>query len=205
MRRGRRRRSRRAAPCVGVVDRDRLVGAVSARQDERRAEIGAEEMVERRVGEHQPEPGRPRRDGRRERRIRVAAQEHDRPGRQVQQRPLLCGDRGQRVGLGGQHRERLLFAVLARAQPGDRVLVARVAGEVIAAEPLDGDDAPVAQQPPTASSSGTTAAARRRDSRSALRGSGGRPGPRTRAGSRRRAEPGHRRVRAGRRALCGRS
>ena len=134
------------APCVGVVDRDRLVGAVSAREDERRAEIGAEEMVQRRVGEHQPEPGRARRDGRCERRIRVAAQEDDRPGRQVRAAPAPLQRPGQRIGLGGEHCERLLFAVLARPQPGDRVLVARCTGEVIAADPLDGDDGPVEQQ-----------------------------------------------------------
>ena len=135
------------APCVGVVDRDRLVGAVPAREDERRAEVGTEEVVQRRVGEQQSDPGRVGRDGRCERRIRAAAQEDDRPGRRLQQRPLLRGDRGKRIRLGGEHGERLLLAVLARPQAGDGGLVAGSTGEVVAADPLDGDDGPAEQQP----------------------------------------------------------
>ena len=44
-----------------VSERDRLVGAVAARQDDRPAECVEQQMVERRVGEHQPEPRRARR------------------------------------------------------------------------------------------------------------------------------------------------
>ena len=62
-----------------VVVGDRLVGAVAARQHERPAEVGEQEVVERRVREHHAEPGAAGRDGCRDRRAVAPAQEHDRP------------------------------------------------------------------------------------------------------------------------------
>ena len=44
-------------PSLAVLERDRLIGDVSARQHERTAEIGREQVVEGRVREHDPEPG----------------------------------------------------------------------------------------------------------------------------------------------------
>ena len=74
------------------------------------------------------------------------------------------------------------------ASAGARLLlVVGVACEVVAAEPLDGQDPAAragARPPPRAAS---TAAARTRGRRSARRGTAGRTGPRTRAGSRRRS------------------
>ena len=52
-------------PSVVVVERDRLVRDVSARQHERAADVGREQVVQRRVREHDAEPRRPRRDRRR--------------------------------------------------------------------------------------------------------------------------------------------
>ena len=46
--------------------------------------------------------------------------------------------------------ERLVAAALSAAQLGDRALVAGVAGQVVAADALDGEDAAVAQQLPGA-------------------------------------------------------
>ena len=61
----------------------------------------------------------------------------------VSSAPASGVDVGERAG-GGEvadhHRERLVAPPLARAQRRDRALVGRVAGQVVAAEPLDRDD-----------------------------------------------------------------
>ena len=123
-----------------VVERDRLVGAVAARHHERAADVGAEQVMERRVREHQAEPRRcPARPtaatgapSRRAARARSAAP------RDREQRALLGVEtRASASGSARHHGERLLLAVLARAQPRDGGLVGRVAGEVVAAEALD--------------------------------------------------------------------
>ena len=62
-----------------VGDRDGLVGAVAARQHERPARVGHEEMVERRVGEHHAELRRPRRHRPRDHGPVASRQENDRP------------------------------------------------------------------------------------------------------------------------------
>ncbi len=197
--RGRRRRSRRAAARVLVLEGDRLVRDVAAGQHERAVEVRREQVVERRVREHaRRATATPARPTAATGAPVPPAHEHDRARGRAQQLELRGRDLGERLGRGRHHGERLLLAVLARAQPRDRLLVARVAGEVVAAEPLDGEDRAVAQQRPPPPRAASRAAARRRDSRSARRGSGGRAGPRTRAGSRRTARSGHRRVRAGR-------
>ena len=54
------------------------------------------------------------------------------------------------VQVGHHDRERLVAAALSAAQLGDRALVAGVAGQVVAADALDGEDAAVAQQLPGA-------------------------------------------------------
>ena len=102
-----------------------------------------------------------------------------------------------RRGVGGHQREWLVLAVLARAQLRHRVLVLGQAGEVEAAEPLDGDDRALPERPRCRldrigrarvvdrSRRPRTRAARAGRSqgrRSAGRGSAGPPGPRTRRG-----------------------
>ena len=122
---------------------------------------------------------------------RAARREHDRAVAAGEQRRLLVGQRDERARRGHvahHHRERLVLAVLARAQRGDRGLVRRQAGEVVAADALDRDDprrraaprprraAPRrrSRRPAAAAGSGRTPG-----TRWAARGSAGRPGPRT--------------------------
>ena len=58
------------------------------------------------------------------------------------------GERRGRVDVVDHDRERLVAAVLALAQRRDRVVVGRVAGQVVAADALDRDDRSNRQQPP---------------------------------------------------------
>ena len=135
-------------PRLLVVEGDRLVGAVAARHDERNADVGAEQVVQRRVREHQPRAtasrARPR--------AAIAepsppAHEHDRARRRAEQLALLAASRSaSAAGSAAHHGERLLLAVLALTQASDRVLVGRVAGEVAAAEALHRDDRAVAER-----------------------------------------------------------
>ena len=129
---------------VIVAERDRLVGHVAARHHERAGgEIGQQQVVQRRVGEHQPELGRARSDGGSHRRARDSRRQHDRALDGLEQPPLLGPERDERargVRVGDHQRERLVLAVLATAQRGDGTLVGGVAGEMEAAESLDRDD-----------------------------------------------------------------
>ncbi len=102
--------------------------------------------MQRRVGQHQPQPGGAGRDRGSERRPLASPHEHDRACCALEQRLFLRRELGQRARVVRHHRERLLLAELARPQACDSLLVCRVAGEVIAAEPLHGHDAPVAEQ-----------------------------------------------------------
>ena len=175
-------------PGVLVVDRDRLVGAVAARHHERHADVVAEQVVERGVGEHQPEPRRPARRPT-ARRERPPAARRARSGASTPRSSASSSavSSASVVRARRHHGERLLLAQLPRAQAGDGLLVGRVAGEVVAAEALHREDPPLAaggRRPPRAAAS---AAGRSRGRRSARRGSGGRRDPRTRGGRRRRA------------------
>ena len=110
--------------------------------------------VQRRVGEHDAEVRviaarrhrrQPVRSGRRR-------QQHDRPLRAGQQ-PRATARRRRRsaraVARSAHHDgERLVAAPLSPSQLGDRVLVGRVAGQVVSADALDREDPAVAQQPP---------------------------------------------------------
>ncbi len=64
---------------LGVLVRDRLVGAVSARQHERPSEVRGKEVVERRVGKHHAEPRHPGCDRLGHRCIRPAPDQDDWP------------------------------------------------------------------------------------------------------------------------------
>ena len=126
---------------------DRLVAGVAARQHQRAAGIGQQQVVQRRVGEHHAELGDPGRDGRGDARSRPARREHDRPrgphSSSSSAAPSSTSRRAARRR--GHQRERLVLARFARPQRGDGALVVGAAGEMEAADALDGDDPPAAQ------------------------------------------------------------
>ena len=144
---------------VVVAVGDRLVGDVAARHHERHADVGEQQVVQRRVRQHHAEVAAERgaTDGAPPARVRrrrgASTIGRVAPG---EQRRLLVRQRDQRARrlAGRRHqRERLVLAVLARAQRGHRRLVVGAAREVVAADALDGDD-------PRPSRSAATAAAR---------------------------------------------
>ena len=194
---------RQALERVVVVEGDRLVGDVAARQHERHAGVGGEQLVQRRVGEHDPEVGRARRDGRRDGGVRAGggrARSGARASAAAPPRraPSSTSARAA-VDVGDEQRERPVLAVLAaRAARATAVLVVGAAGEVVAAEALDREDPAVEQvlrrrrARDRRASTGDAVAleqphprARRPGRRWAARGSGGRAGRRTRPGRRR--------------------
>jgi hypothetical protein len=121
---------------VLVLVGDRLVGDVAARHHQRDADVGEQQVMQRRVREHHAELGRPRGDRRRH--LQVEAPDDDRPrGRAQLRRPV---DRAH------HQRERPVLAVLARAQARDHLLVVRPAREVESADALDRDDRAVEQR-----------------------------------------------------------
>ena len=184
---------------VGIVGGQRLVGEVARGEDEGPPDGLEEEMVERGVGQEDPEAGVPGRNRRGQARLAPAAgdEEDDRAFRAVQQASLDGADTGERLRgrhVGDHDRERLGPATLAVAQRSDGRLVGGVAGEVIAAEALHGDDSsrrggrrprrrgrrrrgPWRRPRPWA---GRRDGGRRRGRRRARRGSGGLRGPCTR-------------------------
>ncbi len=109
----------RAEPlaCLGVVEGDRLVAHVAAGHHERPREPGAQQVVERGVGEHHPEPRGRGRDPARERRPLAPAQQHDRPARRAwRSSRLALAELGEQLRLSRHERERLFIALLARAR-----------------------------------------------------------------------------------------
>ena len=113
------------------------------------AAIGEQQVLQRRVGQHHAELGAARRDRRRDRGVRSARRDHDRPLAPGEQRLLgrpEVDERPRRRDVRGHQRERAVLAVLARAQRRDRGLVVGAAGEVEAADALDGEDPPGAQR-----------------------------------------------------------
>ena len=135
---------------VVVAVGDRLVGDVAAGHDQRHAGGGraaggaaacraASRPARRRAARPPsatPPPG-------------AGAQEDDRACRRAQQlAPRRAQLASARAAVRSAHhdRERLLVAVLAAAQRRDRLRVVGVAGEVVAAEPLDRDDRAAAQR-----------------------------------------------------------
>ena len=185
-----------------VVGDDRLAGQVAARHHQqprsRRVAGQPEQQVVERACRRASRRGRP---GRAPPRGAATA-----PGRRA--RPGRSGARARSAGpprrrrastrpravarSRDHHRERLVAALLALAQRRDRVLVGRVAGEVVAADALHRDDRAVGEQ---AARLGERVLAVRRAPRCgadepqprpavgaadrSARGSGGRPGRRT--------------------------
>ena len=133
---------------VVAVD-DRLVGDVSAGQDDRPGYGGEQQVVQRRVRQHDAELAVARRGGVRDGGAAAAGQQHDRAGRAGQQgrgRVVDLGQLPRRGQVGGHDRERLVLAVLARPQRGDGLLAGGVGGQVVAAQALDGEDPAAAEE-----------------------------------------------------------
>ena len=187
--------SREPLERVVVAVGDRLVGHVGAGHHERLADFLQQHVVKRRVGEHHSELGRSGRDGLRDRRIVAAGREHDRTLRAGQQ---LAGNRVERHERLHERerrrhqRERLVLPMLARPQRRHRALVAGEAGEVVAADALDRDDRAARERGDGGGQRvgggrrgprSAVATVRRPRMRSAGRGTGGRPGRRTRPGT----------------------
>ncbi len=140
-------------PGFVVLVGDRLVGDVPAGQDDRVGHGLEEQVVQRGVGQHDAELTVGRcgggRDGGAGPGLFPARQQHDRPGRagqQVRGRGVDLGQLPGRGQVGGHDRERLVLAVLARAQRGHRLLAGGVGGQVVAAEALDGEDLAAAEE-----------------------------------------------------------
>jgi hypothetical protein len=135
---------------VLVAVGDRLVGGVPAGQHERRAVLAGEDVVQPGGGQHEPQPPVAGGHGGGDPRAAAAAQQHDRGGAAGQQVGLPAAHLAQRrrgLQIAHEDRERLVLPMLARTQCGGRPLVGGVDGEVVAAQALDGDHSPPAQQP----------------------------------------------------------
>ncbi len=128
-----------------VSEADRLIGDVAARHHERQTDVGEQDLVQGRVREHHAEIGSARRHRGRHGSAAATGREHDRAlgrGEQLARRPL---QRHEPLGprqVRRHERERLVLAMLGRPQPRDGRLVVGAAGEVVAADPLQGDDLP---------------------------------------------------------------
>jgi hypothetical protein len=121
-----------AAPGVLVAVGDRLVGDVAAGEDERRAGVAGEQVVQRRVRQHHAELPVPRGDGGGHRRVRTARREDDRPlDRREQDLRFRETSTSARAAPNAPRRagRTAVLAVLAGAEPGDRLFVGRRAGE----------------------------------------------------------------------------
>jgi hypothetical protein len=146
-----------------IADHQRFAAGVGAghHQDERlwlchpvraygpAAGFMEDQPVDRRVGQHDAQPGEAGGEVRKNRvDAWLLAQQNNRALRGLQQRGLggvdldVIHDRGQ---IGSHHGERLFFPVLASAQGLYGFSVARVAGQMEAAQALDGDDLAGAQ------------------------------------------------------------
>jgi hypothetical protein len=133
---------------VGVGDR--LVRHVAAGQDDGAADLGQQQVMQRGVGEHDPQLAVARRDRLGDRGAGPARQQHHRPPGSGQQRlarlvHLAQLPRGRQAG--DHQRERLVLPVLARPQRRRGGLAARVHGEVVSPQPLDRHYLAPGQQP----------------------------------------------------------
>ena len=132
-----------ASSRIGVQVGDRLLGDVARGHHQRRADVGEQQVMQRRVREHHPEVRASRRDRRGDRRPGAPASDDDRPHAVGEQGLLGRGELDELAGaveVRRHERERLALAPLALAQGRHRALVGRRAGEVVAADPLDRQD-----------------------------------------------------------------
>ena len=132
-----------------VLMHDRLLGEVSRCHHNRR-HLLAEQMVQRRIGQHDAKKIVVGRHLRRHLRPHSPLpHEHDRPLAALQQPPLLfvdLGDRPCRRHIPHHHRHGLVDTLLAAPQEADRPIVRRIAGKMKSTHALDGDDFPGPQE-----------------------------------------------------------
>ena len=197
------RRCRRGAPAPRRRVGDRLVGDVAAGHHERRAGVGEQQVVQRRVRKHHAELARARRHRRGDRRARVGRGAitigRTRPAEQRLLRRLQLHQLARRLRASAPSaRTACPRGACARAAPRPRLVVGP-ASEMEPAHALHGHDRARAAAPPRPAASGVAvrrgrgaARARNPGRRSAGRGSGGRADPRTRRGRRAHLEAGHR-------------
>ena len=105
--------------------------------------------MQRRVGKHHAELSRGGRDGMGHRSVRPAWRQHDRAlagGQQGPGRVVELNELESRLDRGDHQRKRLVLTVLPCPELGHHGLVVRPAGEVIAAQALDGDDPALRQR-----------------------------------------------------------
>ena len=135
----------RAEPAqrFGVAVGDRLLGDVARGQHQGLAQVGEQQVMERRVGQHHAEVGAAGRDRGGDRGAGPAPGDRDRPLPPAEQALLGRAQLDQpprRIEVGGDQREGLALAALAAPQLRNRALVGGPAGEVVAADPLDRED-----------------------------------------------------------------
>ena len=141
------------APGIQVAEGDRLVRDVATREHERRnaelGQVGEQQVVQRRVGQHQSQLRHTGRHRRRHRCAPPARSQDDRPRARGEQRALHLAELhqgGGRLLVTGHEREGPVLAPLPRAQFAHGAFVCRVAGQVVAADTLDREHA-AARQP----------------------------------------------------------
>ena len=122
---------------------DRLVGHVAAGHHQRRARVGEQQVVQRRVGQHHPQLARARGDRVRHARRPAAGGEHDRPLRpssSPSSSASSCDQRRAPRRRRHHQREGPVLAVLAGAQRGHRAPRRRRGRPGGSRRALDGDD-----------------------------------------------------------------
>ena len=135
-----------AEPLAGVVVLvgDRLVGEVAAGHHQRLADVGEQQVVQRRVRQHHAELAAPRRDRGGDARAGPPRREHDRPLAPAQQRRLGVAElaqRPRRLEVGAPSaRTASPRGACAPAARATAPLVGRAAGEMVPAEPLHRHD-----------------------------------------------------------------
>ena len=129
-----------------VAGRLRLVGQVAAGQHDGALHAAQHQVVQRCIGQHESKRLKPWRDAHSHpgaARAGGGVQQHDRSGRALQQRRLGRRDVAvlpYHVQIARHQRERFATAVFAFAQPRHGDLARGIAGQLEAAQPLDGDD-----------------------------------------------------------------
>ena len=121
----------------------RFLGHVGGGHHEGPLELAQQQMVQRGVREHQSNSRIARCHVGREPVTGPLPDQHDGPLNRRQQAAFDVGQLGQRRGVlerSHHHREWLLVPALSMAQQRDRCLAGGVAGQMKAAEPLDGDN-----------------------------------------------------------------
>ena len=117
---------------------------VAARHHERAADTRQQQVVQRAVGQHQPELGQAGRHSIGDAAPDAPCGEDDRPPRAIELPSAPASSRSRkRAGgaeVGDHHRERLVVARLAPAQLGDGIDGRRIDRQVVAADALDRHD-----------------------------------------------------------------